>query len=121
MNEQRAGEGALGGSTARNVAVIGFAVAVLVIAGLGFVYKMSEFALTIVKDDVEGFGAVAVALYLIGMVPLVFLTIWAALTGRFRDIERPKYRMLELDDEIERGGGARFAVELPRRRAGRPS
>ncbi len=88
----------------RYVAVLMFAVAVLVIAGLGFTYKMSEFALTIVNDDVEGFGAVAVSVYLIGMVPIVFLTLWAVFTGKFRDIERPKFRMLELDREIERGG-----------------
>jgi nitrogen fixation-related uncharacterized protein len=88
----------------RNAVVIGFAVIVLVVAGLGFVFKMSEFATTIIKDDVEGFGTVAVSIYLIGMVPIVFLTLWAVMTGRFRDIERPKLRVLELDREIERGG-----------------
>lgn len=86
----------------RTVVVVGFAAAVLVVAGLGFVYKMTEFALTIIKDDVEGFGAAAVSLYLMGMLPIVFLTLWAVLTGRFRDIERPKHRMFELDREIER-------------------
>ena len=64
---------------------------------------MSEFAVTIVKDEVEGFGAVAVATYLIGMVPLVFLMLWAVMTGRFRDLEATKRRLFELDDEIERG------------------
>lgn len=104
----------------RTVAVVGFAVAVLVVAGLGFVYKMTEFAQTIVKDDVEGFGAVAVSIYLIGMVPIVFLTLWAVLTGRFRDIERPKFRLLELDREIERGGGALYTVETAPARAAAP-
>ncbi len=92
------------GDRSRRIAAIAFAVAVVVIAGLGFVYKMTEFATTIIKDDIEGFGAVAVSIYLIGMLPIVFLTLWAVLSGRFRDIERPKYRMLELDREIERGG-----------------
>jgi hypothetical protein len=76
---------------------------------------MSEFAVTIMKEDVEGFGAVAVATYLIGMVPIMFLSLWAVLTGRFRDIERPKYRLLEIDREIERGGGAAYRVEVTRR------
>jgi hypothetical protein len=98
----------------RSVTIVGFAVAVLVIAGLGFAYKMSEFAVTIMKEDVEGFGAVAVATYLIGMVPIMFLSLWAVLTGRFRDIERPKYRLLEIDREIERGGGAAYRVETTR-------
>jgi nitrogen fixation-related uncharacterized protein len=88
----------------RETAVFGFAAAVLVFAGLGFVYKMTEFAATIIKEDIEGFGAVAVSIYLIGMVPIAFFTLWAVFSGKFRDIEAPKYRMLELDREIERGG-----------------
>ncbi len=83
---------------------VAFAASVCVFAGLGFTYKMSEFALTIVKDEVEGFGAVAVATYLIGMVPLLFVMLWAVMTGRFRDLEATKRRLFELDDEIERGG-----------------
>jgi nitrogen fixation-related uncharacterized protein len=86
----------------QSIVAVGFAVAILVIAGFGFVYKMTEFAMTIVKDDVEGFGAAAVSLYLMGLLPIVFLNLWAILSGRFRDIERPKYRMFELDREIDR-------------------
>ena len=89
---------------ARGLVVFGFAIAVMAIAGLGFVYKMAEFVVTISRDEIEGFGAVAVATYLIGMLPIVFLTLWGVLSGRFRDIERPKFRLLELDREIERGG-----------------
>ena len=90
--------------TRRSIVVFAFAIIVMVVAGTSFVYKMTEFAMTIVKDDVEGFGAVAVATYLIGMLPIVFVTLWAVLSGKFRDIERPKFRLLELDREIERGG-----------------
>jgi hypothetical protein len=86
------------------VAAVAFAAVVLVVGGLGFVFKMTEFAMTIVKEDVEGFGAAAIAIYLMGMVPIAFLTLWAVLTGRFSDIEAPKHRLLELDAEIERGG-----------------
>ena len=84
----------------RSIAVFAFAVVVMLVAGTSFVYKMTEFAMTIVKDDIEGFGAVAVATYLIGMLPIVFITLWAVLTGKFADIERPKYRLLELDREL---------------------
>lgn len=85
------------------IVTVTFAVVVLLVAGFGFVYKMTEFAMTIVENDVEGFGAAAVAIYLVGMLPIVFLTLWAILTGKFRDIERPKFRLLELDREIELG------------------
>ena len=91
----------------RTMVVVSFAVAVLVISGVGFVFKMTEFSMTIVNDDVEGFGAVAIGIYLIGMLPMVFLNLWAVFTGKFRDIERPKYRIFELEREIERGGELR--------------
>lgn len=92
---------------ARALVVFAFAIAVMAIAGLGFVYKMTEFVVTISQDDVAGFGVAAVATYLIGMLPLVFLTLWGVLSGKFRDIEQPKFRVLELDREIERGGELR--------------
>jgi len=94
----------------RTIVQVAFATAVLVIAGLGFVYKMSEFASTIIKDEVEGFGAVAIGVYLTGVLPLLFLTLWAILSGRFRDIEQPKFRMLEMDREIEASGEGGFHV-----------
>ena len=90
--------------TRRSMVVFAFAIVVMVVAGTSFLYKMTEFAMTIVKDDVEGFGAVAVATYLIGMLPIVFVTLWAVVSGKFADIERPKFRLFELDREIERGG-----------------
>ena len=88
----------------RSIVVFGFAIVVMVVAGSAFVYKMTEFAVTIARDDVQGFGAVAVATYLIGMMPIAFVTLWAVVTGRFSDIEQPKLRLLELDREVERGG-----------------
>ena len=94
--------------TTKGLVLFVMTVAVMVFAGLAFTYKMAEFAMTIVNDDVSGFGAVAVATYLSGMLPLLLLTLWAAFSGRFRDVERPKYRMFELDREIERGGELRL-------------
>lgn len=79
-------------------------VLVMAVAGLAFVYKMAEFAMTMIEDDVAGFGAVTVVTYLLGMLPILFLTLWAVFSGRFRDVEAPKYRMLELHERIERGG-----------------
>jgi cbb3-type cytochrome oxidase maturation protein len=92
----------------RGVVVFSLAVGVMVFAGAAFTYKMGEFALTIAKDDIQGFGAVAVVTYLLGMLPIVFLMLWAVASGKFRDIERPAVRVLELDEEIERE--ARSAV-----------
>jgi hypothetical protein len=90
--------------TTKGLVLLVMTILVVTVAGLAFVFKMTDFAMTIVKHDVVGFGAVSVATYLMGMLPLLLLTLWAAFSGRFRDIERPKYRMFELDAEIERGG-----------------
>ena len=88
----------------RSFVVIGFAVGVLVFAGVGFVFKMTEFAMTMVKGDLDGFGAAAIGIYLLGILPMILLNLWAVLTGRFRHIEGQKYRMFELDEQIEREG-----------------
>ena len=88
----------------RSVILFAFFVGVMVVAGGGFFLKMFEFVMTMSGDEIAGFGAVAVSTYLLGMAPLLFLMLWAVTTGRFRDVEAPKYRMLELDREIERGG-----------------
>jgi uncharacterized membrane protein YhaH (DUF805 family) len=88
----------------RGLILFTMTVLVMVVAGGAFVHKMFEFVLTIERGDVQGFGAVSIATYLLGMLPLLFLTLWAVLSGRLRDVERPKFRMLELDALIERGG-----------------
>ena len=88
----------------RTVILFSLFVGVMLVSGGAFVAKMFEFVMTMSGDEVAGFGAVAVSTYLLGMAPLFFLMLWAVTTGRFRDVEAPKLRMLELDREIERGG-----------------
>ena len=88
--------------TRRRIVVFGFALAVMLISGTAFVHKMVDFVLTMSGREVEGFGAVAVTTYLVGMVPIACVLLWAVFTGKFADIEGPKFRMLELDREIER-------------------
>ena len=88
----------------RTAVVFGIGTLVMVVAGGAFVHKMFDFVLTIEEGDVQGFGAVSVGTYLAGMLPLMFLTAWAALSGKFRDVERPKFRMFELDAIVEKGG-----------------
>jgi len=92
------------GLTVKGLVLFALTVAVMFVAGGAFFYKMTEFVVTMARGDVEGFGAVAVATYVVGMLPLLLLTVWAALSGHFRDVERPKFRMFEIDAEIERGG-----------------
>lgn len=82
-------------------AIISFVtILVVFVAGVAFIYKMTEFAMTITDEDVSGFGPASVLTYFMGMLPLLFITLWAAFSGRLRDIEAPKYRMLELNQDI---------------------
>jgi nitrogen fixation-related uncharacterized protein len=88
----------------RTVILISLFVGVMFVSGGAFLAKMFEFVMTMSGNEVAGFGAVAVSTYLLGMAPLAFLLLWAVTTGRFRDVEAPARRMLELDRLIERGG-----------------
>jgi nitrogen fixation-related uncharacterized protein len=87
----------------RTLVVFLMAIAVMVLAGGAFLNKMVEFMLTMNGDEIAGFGAAAIATYLAGMLPLLCLNLWAVLTGRFRDVEGPAQRMLDIHEALERG------------------
>lgn len=88
----------------RSIVVFVLALGVMVVAGGAFLNKMVEFVFTMAGDEIAGFGAVAVVTYLCGMIPLLCLTLWGVFTGRFRDVERPATRMLELHRQFEASG-----------------
>jgi hypothetical protein len=71
-------------------------------AGCMFIFKLFSFLTTIKKDELAGFAFDPILIY--GLVAMGFLCLlaWAYLTGQFRDIERPKYEMLEKFEEQER-------------------
>ena len=82
--------------------LIVFSSTVLVVCATAFIYKLTEFSMTVVRDGLEGFGIVAISVYLVGLVGLLFWNMWAYSKGYFRNIEEPKFRMLEMEEEYER-------------------
>lgn len=81
-----------------------FSVAMILVAGSAFLMKLIEFTATATR---EGTGALASFLipvlnYLLVAAGFFCLFFWAYFKGHFRDIEAPKYRMLELNQEFER-------------------
>jgi len=81
-----------------------FSVAMIIIAGSAFLMKLIEFTATATR---EGTGALASFLipvlnYLLVAGGFFCLFFWAYFKGHFRDIEGPKYRMLELNGEFDR-------------------
>jgi len=93
-----------------------FFVLIILVAGGLFCFKLFAFLSTIKRDELAGFAYDPVLTY--GFVAMGFLCLlaWAYLSGQFRDIERPKYDMLERFERQERAEAERaeHAKEVPR-------
>ncbi len=79
-----------------------FGVIILIPSLLGFVMKFRELVtLTHGPSEDGGFAITPVINYLLASVGFFFLLLWAALNGMFRDLERPKYLMLDNERELD--------------------
>ena len=68
----------------------------------GFGSKFLEF-IAIYRGDVDGAFAIAPILnYLLASIGFLLLFFWAAANGMFHDIERPKYQLLEREEELDK-------------------
>ena len=80
-------------------------VLILIPSMLGFIMKFPELmALTSGATGGEtegGFAITPVINYLLASVGFLFLLLWAAMNGMFRDLEKPKYVMLENERELD--------------------
>ncbi|MEE9614250.1 MAG: hypothetical protein V3W31_04760 [Thermodesulfobacteriota bacterium] len=69
-------------------------------AGLTFAYKVYEIVNTIPRGEVVGFAVIQVITYLFVAVGFFFLFVWSFLKGDFKDVERAKYRVLEMEEKM---------------------
>lgn len=76
------------------------AVLILVPALYGFGTKFVEF-LALAGDEEGSFTVVPILNYLLASAGFLLLFGWAVLHGMFRDIERPKYTMLENERRLD--------------------
>jgi len=77
------------------------ALAVLVPSCYGFGTKFLEFV-ALFRGDVDGAFAISPILnYLLASFGFLLLFGWATLGGMFRDVERPKYEMLENEQLLD--------------------
>lgn len=81
------------------------AVLILGPAACGFVEKLMLFIQAVRRDLIGGFTIVPVVIYLIVTSGMVCLLIWAIQGGMFRDVEKPKFDMLEREAELDRKAG----------------
>jgi len=85
--------------------VMVFLIGTIALAGVGFVFKLAEFIKSWVTTSGADFAIVPVATYLAVSAGYLCFFVWAFRRGMFTDIEAPKYRMLEMQDEIDARGG----------------
>jgi hypothetical protein len=76
----------------------------LIATGVAFTYKMAEFIYTLTSEEVKGFADVPVTVYFVVAAGWLFLLAWCFLSGKFHDLEKSKYEMLDLEAEYERRG-----------------
>lgn len=94
-----------------------FGTAMVATAGTAFVFKLIEFFFTATR---EGPGALASFLipvmnYLLVAAGFACLFGWAIATGQFRDVEAAKYRMLEMNDALDRADATPRPGPAPRK------
>ncbi|MAE65475.1 MAG: hypothetical protein CMJ18_14490 [Phycisphaeraceae bacterium] len=80
-----------------------FSVAMVVTAGAAFFMKVCDFFVTATTRGTDALASflIPVLTYLIVAAGFFCLFGWAYLSGQFRDVEGPKYRMLQMQDEID--------------------
>lgn len=81
-----------------------FSIAMVLVAGTGFLFKLIEFVVTATQGGPQALGSflIPVLNYLLVAAGFFCLFLWAYAKGQFRDLEGPKYRMLEMQEEIDR-------------------
>ena len=81
-----------------------FSIAMVVTAGTAFTFKLIEFIHTATSEGSDALASflIPVLNYLLVAAGFMFLFFWALVTGQFKNVESAKFRMLELQDEIDR-------------------
>lgn len=81
-----------------------FSAVMVLTAGTAFVFKLIEFILTATAPGPDALGSflIPVLNYLLVAAGFFCLFLWAYVTGQYRDIEAPKYRMLEMQERFDR-------------------
>ncbi|MFQ5414697.1 MAG: cbb3-type cytochrome oxidase assembly protein [Phycisphaerae bacterium] len=89
----------------KRVVVVVALVGIMAPGGYGFVEKFIQFVRTLNSDAGGGFTIIPITNYLIIAMGFLCLLAWAVANGMFRDVEGPKYTMLDREAEIDRRDG----------------
>jgi hypothetical protein len=85
-----------------------FGTLMVLTAGTAFVFKLCEFFTIAVSHGADALASflIPVLNYLIVALGFACLFLWAYLRGEFKDVEATKFRMLEMQERIDRSEAA---------------
>ena len=88
----------------RTVFIVSMVLAVLILIPslLGFGMKFLELMHVLQGEESGRFALTPIANYLFASLGFLCLLIWATFQGLFRDIERPKETMLEIEERLNK-------------------
>lgn len=89
-------------SRTKSIVLIVMSIAILVPSMTGFVMKFIEFVHTFRSASDGAFAITPMLNYLLASIGFFCLLIWATINGMFHDIERPKHRMLEIEELLNK-------------------
>lgn len=90
-------------SRSKKAFLICFTLGIMIPGAYGFIEKLLAFVKSSQSGPIGRIAIIPVLNYLIVTMGFGCLLIWAIAHGMFRDIEEPKYRMLEQEEELDRG------------------
>lgn len=88
----------------RTYVTIAFAIIILIPSMAGFVIKFFEFVQTFRGEAGGIFAITPMVNYLLASLGFLCMLIWATTNGMFRDLEGPKFSMLDREQELDRVG-----------------
>jgi len=83
------------------IVVLSMAVFILAAGLYGFGLKFWDFIRTVRKDREGRFALIPILNYLLASAGFACLFVWAAKNGMFKDIEKPKYDLLERERALD--------------------
>ena len=89
----------------KRIMLVGSAVGILVPCAFGFIDKFVQFVRVAGTDTDGSFALIPMANYVLVALGFLCLLMWAITNGMFRDIEAPKYNMLEREERLNRQEG----------------
>lgn len=94
-----------GETRAKRIALWCMALGILIPGGYGFTEKLIQFVRTLHTEEGAGFTIIPISNYFLIAAGMACLLGWAVIHGMFRDVEGPKYKMLEREAELDRLDG----------------